>query len=80
MIFRQTENIIRLADNICPLTDSNLLSKESYKYALLSGHDFHFMWFTASHERSPFRSSIEGIGDELRLSDIFVGSFQVKIW
>ncbi len=55
-------------DNIYPSTDSNLLSTESYNYAPLIGHDFHFVWFTASHERSPFRSLIEGIGDGLRLS------------
>ncbi len=37
------------------------------------------MLLAASHERSPFRRPIEGIGQGLRLSDPFVGSLQVKI-
>ncbi len=73
------ENIIRLADNIYPPTDSNLLSMEPYNYAPLIEHDFLFVWFTASHEWSPFWSLIEGIGYELCLSDSFVGSLKVKI-
>ncbi len=71
-IFRQTENIIRLVDNIYPLMDSNLLSTELYNYAPLIGHDFHFVRLTASHERSLIRSPIEGIECGLRLSDPFV--------
>ncbi len=74
------ENIIRLADNIYPSRDSNLLSTESFNYTPLIGHDFHFVWFTASHERSPFQSLIEGIGDGLRSSDPCVGSLRVEIW
>ncbi len=45
-------NIIHLADNIYPSTNSNLLSTELYNYAPLIEHDFHFLWLTASHERS----------------------------
>ncbi len=67
-IFRQRENIIRLADNIYPPTDLNLPLTESYNYAPLIGHEF-------PHERSP----IEEIRHRLRLSDPFVGSLRVKI-
>ncbi len=72
MIFRQRENIIHLADNIYPPTDSNLPLTELYNYAPLIGHEF-------PHERSPIWSQIEGIPHRLRLSDSFVGSLQVKI-
>ncbi len=41
-----------------------------YNYAPLIWHEFHFVWLTASHERSP----IEGIGYGLRLSDPFTSS------
>ncbi len=74
-LFRQTENIIGLVENIYSSTDSDLLSTELYNYAPLIGHEFHFVWLTASHKQSP----IEGIGIRFHLSDPFVGSLQVKI-
>ncbi len=67
-VFRQRENIICLADNIYPLTDSKLPLMELYNYPPLIGHEF-------PHEWSP----IEGIRPRLHLSDPFVGSLQVKI-
>ncbi len=70
-IFRQRQNIIRLADNIYPPTDSNLPLTELYNYAPLIGHEI-------PHERSPLESDW-GIRHILRLSDPFVGSLQVKV-
>ncbi len=67
-IFHQRENIIHLADNIYPPTDSNLPFTELYNYGPLIEHEF-------PHERSP----IEKIRHGLCLSDPFVGSLQVKI-
>ncbi len=73
--FHQTENIICLADNIYPWRGSNFPLTELYNYAPLIEHKFHFVWLTASHERSP----IEGIWHGLRLCDPFVGSLHMKI-
>ncbi len=67
-VLRQRENIIRLADNIYPSTDSMLNLTELYNYPPLIGHEF-------PHKRSP----IEGIPCRLHLTDATVGSLKVKI-